>query len=103
MNQNKETIHYYTIKTNKGIEYVAEISELKGCIGSGKTQEEALQELLENRDIYLDTLLKLHEKKNMTEKADDYFHRLFHQYSYLQNRQKQNAFLIAEKKDKYHK
>ena len=90
MNENKYTIHYYMIKTNRGIEYVAEIFELKGCIGSGKTQEAALQELLENKDIYLEVLFKLRRKE------------IRRQYTYFHQR-KQHSFLIAEKKDDYKK
>ena len=52
-------IKMYTIETTNGIEFVAEIPELKGCIGSGDSYEEALKEVLENKAIYLETLKEM--------------------------------------------
>lgn len=52
-------IKMYTIETTNGTEYVAEIPELKGCIGSGNSYEEALNEVLENKVIYLETLKEI--------------------------------------------
>lgn len=52
-------IKMYTIETTNGIEYVAEIPELKGCIGSGISYTEALEEVLENKEVYLETLIEL--------------------------------------------
>lgn len=56
---NDYEVKIYTIETTEGIEYVAEIPELKGCIGSGNSYEEALEELLENKTVYLETLKDL--------------------------------------------
>ncbi|QUN12935.1 toxin-antitoxin system HicB family antitoxin [Clostridium sp. C1] len=55
-------IKMYTIETTNGTEYVAEIPELKGCIGSGDSYEEALNEVLENKKIYLETLKEMGQK-----------------------------------------
>lgn len=52
-------IEMYTIETTDGIEFVAEIPALKGCIGSGNSYEEALEEVLENKKVYLETLKEL--------------------------------------------
>lgn len=58
MDSNYE-VKIYTIETMEGIEFVAEIPELKGCVGSGNSYEEALKELLENKVVYLETLKDL--------------------------------------------
>lgn len=52
-------IRLYTIETTNGIEYAAEIPKLKGCVGSGDSFDEALQEVLENQEIYIQTLKEL--------------------------------------------
>lgn len=52
-------VKIYTIETTGGVEFVAEIPALKGCVGSGNSYEEALEELLENKTIYLETLEEL--------------------------------------------
>lgn len=56
---NDYEVKIYTIDTTEGVEFVAEIPELKGCIGSGNSYEEALEELLENKIVYLETLQEL--------------------------------------------
>lgn len=51
----------YTIETVDGIEFVAEFPDLKGCVGSGKNYQEAMEEALENQAVYLETLMEMGE------------------------------------------
>ncbi|WP_368390131.1 type II toxin-antitoxin system HicB family antitoxin [Thomasclavelia ramosa] len=62
-------IKLFTIETTDGIEYAAEIPELKGCAGSGKSFGEALAEVLENKEIYLETLKELGREIPLPKKA----------------------------------
>lgn len=59
---NEYEIKLSIIETTEGYEYVAEIPELKGCVGSGNSYDEALEEVLENKNVYLDTLIELGRK-----------------------------------------
>lgn len=45
-----------TIETDDGLEYLAEFKEFLFCGGSGKTEEEAIEDAYKNLEIYLEEL-----------------------------------------------
>lgn len=45
-----------TIETDDGLEYLAEFGEFLFCGGSGKTEEEAIEDAYNNLGIYLEEL-----------------------------------------------
>lgn len=67
------SIKLYQIETEDGLEWVAKYIDFEGCVGGGKTKEEALKEAEENLVVYLETLeelgLPIPESKNQNKNS----------------------------------
>lgn len=56
MNNRDYPVELFKIETTDGSEWMARFPDVKGCVGGGTTQVEALNEALENLDFHLKCL-----------------------------------------------